>query len=154
MRRVTTHNMLHCHYLFNKDSAKMQKQRVEEGISRQADISAVCWFGAFKCCVNRMPRRKDISSDLIEAILVAYQSGKATSQKSEIHHSAVRRLFTSGKKSKQFSVFPGVDVPVKSPQADLMFRATTKKKLEWPSQNPDLNLTEMLRYDLNRSMHK
>jgi len=42
-------------------------------------------------CVNTMPRRKDISNDLIEAIVTAHQSGKgykAISKLFGVHYSA------------------------------------------------------------------
>ena len=71
---------------------------------------------SIQVCVNTMPRRKDISNDLREAIVAAHQSGKGYKAISIILQR--ERLFTSGKHSGQLSIFPGVDVPASSPQGE------------------------------------
>ena len=55
---------------------------------------------------QRGSRRKDISSDLREAINAAHQSGRG--YKVIFRHSGVH-LFTSGKRSRQLLIFTGVD---------------------------------------------
>jgi len=60
--------------------------------SIKAEVSAVCWSGAFRC-VTTMPWRKDICNDLREGIVAAHQSGKsykAISKQSGVHHSTVK----------------------------------------------------------------
>jgi len=42
----------------------------------KAEVLAVSWFCSIHISVNTMPKRKDISSDLKEAVVAAHQSGK------------------------------------------------------------------------------
>jgi len=67
-----------------------------------------------------MSRRKDISNNLREAIVIAVNLGRVTRPFPNNSKSIQRgTLFTSGKHSRQFPIFPGVDVPANSPQGDL-----------------------------------
>jgi len=56
-------------------------------------------FWSIQVCVNTVPRRKDISNDLKEAIVAAHQSGKGYKAFSIILQREI--LFTSGKHSRQ-----------------------------------------------------
>jgi len=68
--------------------------------SGKAEVLSVCWPGAFQVFANTMPRKKDISNDLREAVVAACKSGKgykAISKQFGVHHSTVRKIFyTSG----------------------------------------------------------
>ena len=58
-------------------------------------------------CVNTMPRRKDISNDLREAIVAAHQSGKG--------YKVISELFgKSGKHSRQLSIYLVLDMIARS----------------------------------------
>lgn len=60
-------------------------------------------------CVFPVPREKDITNDLREAVVSASQSGsgyKAISKQFEFNHS-MRNLFTCEKYWRQFTFFPG-----------------------------------------------
>jgi len=63
--------------------------------STKADVLSVCWSGAFRSVLTRMPRRKDISDDLKETIGVAHQSGKGHKTMSKQfgdQHSTLRKV--------------------------------------------------------------
>jgi len=55
---------------------------------------------SIQVCVNTMPRRKDISSDLTEAFDVAHQSGigyEVIYKQSGVHHSTMRNIILKWK---------------------------------------------------------
>lgn len=65
-----------------------------------------------------MERRKDIGNNLYEA---AHQCGmgKAISKQSELNHYTMRKI-TTAKHPRWLSAFPGVDIPAKSPQGQIV----------------------------------
>jgi len=82
MNKNTWHITL-CQYSF------LQKK------STKAEALAVCWSGTFRCVVNTVPRRKDISNDLKEVIVAAQKSEKgykAISKQFEVHHFTGRKI--------------------------------------------------------------
>jgi len=76
---------------------------VSVSTSIKAEILTVCWSGAFRCVCQG---GKTSAVILQKQLLLPINLGKVWSP------SFYReRLFTSGKKSRLFSIFPGVDVP-------------------------------------------
>ncbi|MEE6522209.1 hypothetical protein FKM82_020645 [Ascaphus truei] len=69
-----------------------------------------------------MPRRKDISNDLREAIVAAHQSGKgykAISKQFKVHHSTGRKIIQKWKTFKTVANLPRCGRPSKfSPRSE------------------------------------
>ena len=73
-------------------------------VSNSSFVSLLVW--SIQVCVNTMPRRKDISNDLREAIVAAHRSEKGYKDISKlfrVRHST-ERLFPKGKHSRQLSI--------------------------------------------------
>lgn len=88
------------------------------------------------------PIRKDISSDLQEAIVAPYQSGKsfqAISKQFEVHHSTARRTVQKWKTVKGVTSLPRSGCPSQfRPWSEhVMFRETAKNQ----KQNRDASQT-------------
>ncbi len=94
--------------------------------------------GTFRC-VNTMLKRKDISNDLMEAIVAAFILGREirpfpNNMKSII--SQWGRLFTSGRHWRRTPIYPGVDVPgTFTPWSDCTILCTIDSTIEM-ADNP------------------
>ncbi len=96
MNKNTCH-IRECHHLFSKNKAMSDKPKTpfkrvlinwssaSVSTSIKANVLAICWSGDLQVCVNlfftvygvnTMPKRKDISNDLREAIVAAINLGR------------------------------------------------------------------------------
>jgi len=63
---------------------------VNTSIKAGVFVSLLGW--SIQVCVNTMPRRKDISNDLREAVIAAHQSGKTISKLFGVPHFTMKKI--------------------------------------------------------------